>query len=463
MAITLRDNTQNNTGKGTELTYLEMDTNMESFYYSSSIDGTNLHLFTTGSIVHTVPLGGAISAGAQGVQGIQGIHGIQGIQGIQGNGIQGTQGIQGPSGGAGSSVGGSNTQVQFNDNGSFGGDSGLTYDKTSDILTIASAIGQPSLRLSSAPPPVAPQPGLLFSEIEAYTATYNTEVSSIQFRLDGAFSQTSTPSRIELLTTPTGTTIPTKKLTLSQNGALHLNSYGAGNITGTATKWLAVTSAGSVIEKDAPVDYVSAVTFNGSVIDFTGQGNAISTNLNIASVTGSIAANQRKQINHHKDHQISVDGNAPNDEVILNDTSTATLTLDDINGRYFQVVQSNTNRATLRFGLVNWNDYVSSAGESSRATFETEGFHIEPNTGNSFNIGVYVDAGTWDFYMMGPSGEFNSDTNVTIPFGGGTRYWPKRIGKTSHFKVKYDWFTKSVIIWCDNWVETPGWRSTPLL
>jgi len=95
MAITLRDNTSTNTGKGTELTYLEMDTNMESFYYSSSIDGTDLHLFTTGSIVHTVPLGGAISAGAQGVQGIQGIQGTQGTQGITGAGSQGTQGITG--------------------------------------------------------------------------------------------------------------------------------------------------------------------------------------------------------------------------------------------------------------------------------------------------------------------------------------------------------------------------------
>lgn len=38
------------------------------------------------------------------------------------------------------SVGGSDTQVQFNDGGSFGGDSGLTYDKTTDSLTIAGDI-----------------------------------------------------------------------------------------------------------------------------------------------------------------------------------------------------------------------------------------------------------------------------------------------------------------------------------
>lgn len=33
-------------------------------------------------------------------------------------------------------VGGSDTQVQFNDGGGFGGDAGLTYDKTNDILII---------------------------------------------------------------------------------------------------------------------------------------------------------------------------------------------------------------------------------------------------------------------------------------------------------------------------------------
>ena len=43
-------------------------------------------------------------------------------------------------GGSGSSPGGSDTQVQFNDGGSFAGDSGLTFNKTTDSLTIAGNI-----------------------------------------------------------------------------------------------------------------------------------------------------------------------------------------------------------------------------------------------------------------------------------------------------------------------------------
>lgn len=40
--------------------------------------------------------------------------------------------------GGGTSPGGSDTQVQFNDSSAFGGDAGLTYNKTSNVLTIAS-------------------------------------------------------------------------------------------------------------------------------------------------------------------------------------------------------------------------------------------------------------------------------------------------------------------------------------
>jgi len=40
-------------------------------------------------------------------------------------------------GGGGGTPGGSDTQVQFNDGGTFGGDAGLTYNKTTDELTLA--------------------------------------------------------------------------------------------------------------------------------------------------------------------------------------------------------------------------------------------------------------------------------------------------------------------------------------
>lgn len=43
-------------------------------------------------------------------------------------------------GGGGGTPGGSDTQVQFNDAGSFGGDAGFTYDKITDIATLGGLI-----------------------------------------------------------------------------------------------------------------------------------------------------------------------------------------------------------------------------------------------------------------------------------------------------------------------------------
>lgn len=43
-------------------------------------------------------------------------------------------------GGGSGSPGGSNTQVQFNDSGAFGGDAGLTYNKTTDTLTVGGGL-----------------------------------------------------------------------------------------------------------------------------------------------------------------------------------------------------------------------------------------------------------------------------------------------------------------------------------
>lgn len=48
--------------------------------------------------------------------------------------------ISATGGGGGGSPGGSDTQVQFNDGGSFGGDSGLTFNKTTNVLSVLGGI-----------------------------------------------------------------------------------------------------------------------------------------------------------------------------------------------------------------------------------------------------------------------------------------------------------------------------------
>lgn len=49
-------------------------------------------------------------------------------------------GLEFAAGGGGGVPGGLNTQVQFNDSGSFGGDAELTYDKTTNLLTVGGAV-----------------------------------------------------------------------------------------------------------------------------------------------------------------------------------------------------------------------------------------------------------------------------------------------------------------------------------
>ncbi len=60
------------------------------------------------------------------------------------NPFTGTLDIAGSGGGG--TPGGSDTQVQFNDAGSFGGDAGFTYNKTSDILTLGGGASAAELR-----------------------------------------------------------------------------------------------------------------------------------------------------------------------------------------------------------------------------------------------------------------------------------------------------------------------------
>jgi len=112
------------------------------------VDGTNNRVgvgnTTPGhalSVTGTTNLGGVVTATA---------NVILGTTTISANGSVGTAGqiltsggsgnVYWSTGGGGGSPGGANTQIQFNDSGSFGGDAGLTYNKTTDALTVAGAL-----------------------------------------------------------------------------------------------------------------------------------------------------------------------------------------------------------------------------------------------------------------------------------------------------------------------------------
>ena len=361
-------------------------------------------------------------------------------------------------GGGSTSPGGSNTQVQFNDGGSFGGDSGLTYDKTNDTLTITSTNTNPSLKFSTAFPPVPPTPGFIFAELQAHSQTYSKEIGSMQFQLDttaGTYSTSNLPSRFVVQTTPDGTASPTTKLQVLASGKLKLDEYGAGTFTGTATKWLAVDGGGNVIEENAPTgsgstDYVSNVTFSGTSLAFTGIGSAFNSSVNLGSLSGSL-------VNAPDDIVYVVDSNT-NEVIIGNSTPLGSSTIDEINGRTILITQDNSNKNTLRFGFASWTQTYSSHGANAKQTFECTGYNVGQD---DFNIGVYLPQGSWDLYAVGHASGGGSivskfETNISIGASGATRYYPYEINEGAMFKVYYNYFHKKVVIWCSSWDGLPG-------
>lgn len=88
----------------------------------------------------TVNLAGAAGSpgatGATGVVGPTGATGVTGPTGATGIGATGATGLTGATGPAGT-IGGSNTQVQFNDAGTANATSGFTFDKTTNNVTVS--------------------------------------------------------------------------------------------------------------------------------------------------------------------------------------------------------------------------------------------------------------------------------------------------------------------------------------
>lgn len=66
------------------------------------------------------------------------------LDGSSGNVLYGNGVFAPASGGGGGSPGGSNTQIQFNDGGSFGGSANLTFDKTTNTFTATNIVGNGS-------------------------------------------------------------------------------------------------------------------------------------------------------------------------------------------------------------------------------------------------------------------------------------------------------------------------------
>lgn len=179
--------------------------------------------------------------------------------------------------GGSTSPGGSDGQVQYNNGGSFGGESTFTYDDGNNTLTIQGATNQPSIVLSNAQS-VSITNGSQLSEIQTFYST--DEVGTIAFVAEGGFNPGDLPTRLELRTTNDGSSSPTTKMTIKNNGRVGIGVTSPtngflevnGNVSGTSIYASAnivaysdarsktnVTTIESALDK---IDAIRGVTYN---------------------------------------------------------------------------------------------------------------------------------------------------------------------------------------------------------
>ena len=193
------------------------------------------------------------------------------------------------SGGAGGGIGGSDTQIQFNDAGAFAGDAGLTYNKTTDTLTILGDLAVNGGDLTSS--------AATFNLLSASVTTLNLACAATSLlvgatacamAVGGVASPSSTITaatgsfgRVLASSTSTFTGATTHNggitgttLALSSNATVLGTLAATGNITGTGTSnqlnALAVTgsiglSVTSGVTVGTTLGVTGAATFNGAV------------------------------------------------------------------------------------------------------------------------------------------------------------------------------------------------------
>lgn len=324
MAITLRRTATDTTGKSTELTYQEMNDNLKSYYFSSSLNGSTLELYTTGSDTHSIDLssfnqtditslnnftgsiqievdnltaetssylvaddtGSLLSGDDTGSFYYSSSAVLNTVTFFQGDGT--TESVYIDTGSVNPDPAGSDTQVQFNDGGTLAGDTNLTWNKTGNYLTVIGNINSPALRLSSSL--AAQSAGQGLGEFVIYSGVSDSEVGGIAWKSDKTFSNNDVPTRVEVSTTPDNTETPTVKLTIFNDGKTQLNEYGSGNFTGTAAKDLAVDSSGNIIEKDTIVRGSNiAVSYDTYLNSLLFSINNVGTSITAPTTNGEVS------------------------------------------------------------------------------------------------------------------------------------------------------------------------------
>ena len=172
------------------------------------------------------------------------------------NPFTGTLDDVGSGGGGSTSPGGSDTQVQFNDGGAFGGDSGLTFNKTTNLLTVGASTGDGGQ-------------AKVFGDINLDDGgTYTTTVQCV------------TPTANRTISFPNAT--GTVALVAGSSGQILYNLSGA--LAGTTNTFDATTGTRHVL----PFGYGTGA--GGTVTQATSKSTGVTLNTRCGQITLNAAA-----------------------------------------------------------------------------------------------------------------------------------------------------------------------------
>ena len=203
----------------------------------------------------------------------------------------------------GGSPGGSDTQIQYNNAGSFGGASGLTTDGTSLTLGTSSNLlwstdlilsrrGAANLRLGAADVDGSPVPQFLSAQSTAATTTSNN-VAGADFTIDGSQGTgTGVGGSIVFRVAPIGSSGNTRNaltsaLTISGGSAfLTTNAFSITNTISTLRAFSSGSGGGIVFSNSGANSEVGIVA--GNTMQFTVGGNGVTyvSQLSIGVMTG---------------------------------------------------------------------------------------------------------------------------------------------------------------------------------
>jgi hypothetical protein len=407
-----------------------------SFYYSSSVSLNTITFYQGDGTTETVTVDtGSSVAGATVDTGsfyYSSSVNLNTITFYQGDGTTETVTVDTGSGGGSASPGGSDTYVQFNDGGStFGGDSGFTYNKTTNRVTITAPSSPtrtaPNLLLNSELSNVTA--GEVLGVIAANNATdqYNPAnyPASIQFVADTNFTPGIYDTSIRLYTNDGAT--EKEALRLINTGQAKLPQYGSGTFTGTNAYYLAVSASGEVIETAPPGGFTrpgsdTSITYDTYLQTInTYSVNAVGTNPAAPSSNGDVSLRYAvSNIGSNVDRIDVYDSDGTDrSATLLNLAISGSITITQVGaGSHTEVyriisVTDNTSYVSFAVSWVSGDDATMETTTTDTFTFDAD-YEYELGTGYNRLLVTNNSNGAGNQFRMAPPAGASAGDEVIV-------------------------------------------------